>query len=412
MRRVVITGMGCVSPYGTGLDPFWEGLVAGRSAIRSLTAFDSRPYGSRVAGEVLDFRPQDFLPRKDISSSARCTQLGIAASRMALDESRLSLAAADASRTGVFLGTSVGTAQYLAENHAIFLEKGIRRVHPLFPAQSYPGVIATQLAINLGIRGPALCISTACTSATDAIGIAWLYIRNGLIDRAIVGGSEAPLTPILFASFDRLGVLSRENEKPERSSRPFAADRDGFVLSEGAGACILESEEAALERGASIVAEVSGYGATSDGFHPFSPLPSGEEGVRAISLALEQAGRTPGEVDYVNAHAIGSKPNDPIEIEIVKQVFQERAPLVAVSSIKSMIGHTMGAAGALELIACARSIQRSIIPPTINLGSEDYRDQLDLVPDRARPRSVRVALSPTFGFGSRNAVLVVEAYDQ
>lgn len=412
MRRVVITGMGCVSPFGTGVDPFWQALVAGRSSIRPLTSFDPRPYGSKVAGEVLDFRPHDFLPRKDISSSARCTQFAIAASRMALEDSRLSLTTEDTARTGVFLGTSVGTAEYLAENHAIFLEKGIRRVHPLFPAQSYPGVIATQLAINLGIRGPAMCISTACTSSNDAIGIAWLYIRNGLIDRVIAGGSEAPLTPILFASFDRLGVLSRENEKPERASRPFAADRDGFVLSEGAGACVLEAEDAALERGATILAEVSGYGATSDGFHPFSPLPTGEEGGRAISLALEQAGRTPAEVDYVNAHAIGSKPNDPIEIEIVKQVFGERAPLVPVSSIKSMIGHTMGAAGALELIACTRAIRESTVPPTINLSAEDCKGPLDLVPNESRTAPVRVALSPTFGFGSRNAVLVVEAYDQ
>ena len=407
----MITGMGCVSPYGTGLNLYWESLVAGTSAIRPLTAFDSRPYGSRIAGEVLDFRPQDFMARKDISSSARCTQLGISASRMALDDARLSLAGIDTSRTGVFLGTSVGTAQYLAENHAIFLEKGIRRVHPLFPAQSYPGVVATQLAIDLGIRGPAMCVSTACTSATDAVGVAWMYIRSGVIDRAIVGGSEAPLTPILFASFDRLGVLSRENERPERASRPFAADRDGFVLSEGAGACVLESEETALERGATIIAEVTGYGATSDGFHPLSPLPTGEEGTRAIALALQQAGKSPADVDYVNAHAIGSKPNDPIEVGIMKQVFQERTPQVPVSSIKSMIGHTMGAAGALELIACAMAIRSSTIPPTINLGPDDCRGPLDLVPNQSRRTPVRVALSPTFGFGSRNAVLVVEGYD-
>jgi 3-oxoacyl-[acyl-carrier-protein] synthase II len=252
----------------------------------------------------------------------------------------------------------------------------------LFPALSYTGVVATQLAITFGIRGPAMCISSACTSSTDAIGMAWMQIRLGLIDRAIVGGTEAPLTPILFAAFDRLGVMSRENDDPKRSSRPFAADRDGFVMSEGAGVCILEADSVAAERGAKPLAEVAGYAATSDGFHPFSPMPTGEEGGRAIRAALEQAQIAAEKVDYVNAHAIGSRSNDPIEVDIINNIFGARSAKVPVSAMKSMIGHTMGAAGALELIACTRAMQTSTIPPTINLGPDD-------APGGARPGSQR-----------------------
>lgn len=407
-RKVVVTGMGCVTPFGAGVDRFWNGLTEGRSAIGPLTAFDPEPYGTRIAGQVRDFRPTDFLSQKEISGSARCVHFALASARMALDDARLSLNVADTSRVGVFIGSSTGTAEHWAANHAVFLEKGIRRVHPLFPALSYPGVVATQLGITFGVRGPAMGISSACTSGTDAIGIAWMQIRAGLIDRAIVGGTEAPLTPIIFAAFDRLGLMSRENDHPTRASRPFAADRDGFVMTEGAGVCILESADAAAERGAPPLAEIAGYAATSDGFHPFSPLPSGEEGIRAIQMALQHAELSPADVDYVNAHAIGSRPNDSIELDIIRRVFGKRAASLPVSAVKSMIGHSMGAAGALELIACARVLQTSIVPPTINLRPEDREKGFDLVPDVARDVDVSVTLSPTFGFGSRNAVLVVK----
>jgi 3-oxoacyl-[acyl-carrier-protein] synthase II len=271
--------------------------------------------------------------------------------------------------------------------------------------------VATQLGISLEIRGPAICISTACTSSTDAIGLAWLQIQGGLLDRAIVGGSDAPITPLLFASFDRLGVMSRHNEHPEAASRPFAHSRDGFVMSEGAGICILEAEDAARERGAPIFAELAGYGATSDGFHSFSPLPTGDEGARAIHQALAAGSIDPATVDYVSAHAIGSRPNDPIEIEIINRVFGERAPLVPISAVKSMIGHTMGASGVLELIGCVQTLQTGCIPPTINLMEEDLLSGLDLVPNHARRAEVHVALAPTFGFGSRNGVLALRHYE-
>jgi len=410
-RRVLVTGMGCVTPFGIGLDAFWEGIVAGRSGITPLTAFDPAPYGTRIAGQVPDFRPADFMSQREISGSARCMQLGVAAARMAVEDARFSFKGIDSSRSGVFFGTSVGTFSYAAENHAVFLEKGIRRVHPLFPAQSYAGVVATQIGIRFEIRGPVICVSTACTSATDALGMALLHIQAGLVDRAIVGGTEAPLEPFLYSAFDRLGVMSRYNEAPERASRPFAIDRDGFVMSEGAGACILEAEEAAAERGARPLAELSGYAATSDAFHPFSPLPSGNEGARAIRLALDQAGVSPEEVDYVNAHAIGSRTNDPIELDIMRSVFGDRASQLPISSIKSMIGHTMGAAGALELIACVCAMRSSTLPPTINLAAEDLHNGYDLVPNQARGGRVSVAVSPTFGFGSRNAVVVARRYD-
>ena len=407
-RRVVITGMGCVTPFGPGVDLFWDSLVAGRSAIGPLTAFDPSPYGTRVAGQVREFKASDFMAQKDVASSARCVQFGVAAARMALDDARLSITKSNSGRTGVFIGTSVGTFSYAAENHAAFLEKGIRRVHPLFPAQSYTGVVATHIAIRFGIVGPAICISTACTSATDAIGTAWLYIRAGVIDRAIVGGTEAPLGPFLFAAFDRLGVMSRLNETPESASRPFAASRDGFVMSEGAGACVLEAEDVAAERGARPLAELAGYAATSDAFHLFAPLPTGEQGARAIRLALETAEIAPQQVDYLNAHAIGSQPSDPIELNVIREVFGDQSRHLPISSIKSMIGHCMGAAGALELLACVRAIRSSILPPTTNLAPEDLQQGFDLVPNEPRDTRVRVAVSPTFGFGSRNAVLVVK----
>jgi 3-oxoacyl-[acyl-carrier-protein] synthase II len=402
--------MGCVTPFGTGVDSFWKALVAGRSGISALTTFDPTPYGTKIAGEVRDFHPSDFLSQREISGSARCVHLALASARMAVDDARLALKGVDCSRTGVFVGTSVGPLMYQTENHAIFLEKGIRRVHPLFPALSYTGVVATQVGISLGIRGPTICVSTACTSATDAIGMAWMQIRAGMIDRAIIGGTEAPLTPFLFAGFDRLGVMSRENENPARASRPFAEDRDGFVLSEGAAMCVVESEEAAAARGAKPIAEIASYTATSDAFHPFSPLPSGEEGSRAVRTALDLAGIGPHEVDCISAHAVGSRSNDSVELEIVRSVFGEGAPRVPVSAIKSMTGHTMGAAGALQLVACALTIQTSTIPPTTNLGVADRAYGFDLVPDEARRATVRVAVSPTFGFGSRNAVLVVRQH--
>jgi 3-oxoacyl-[acyl-carrier-protein] synthase II len=408
--KVLITGMGCVTSFGPGVDPFWKSLLAGKSGIGPLTAFDPAPYGTKVAGEVRDFQPSDFLSQREISGSARCVHLALASARMAIDDARLALKGVDTSRVGVFVGSSVGPLMYQTENHAIFLEKGIRRVHPLFPALSYTGVVATQVGISLGIRGPAICVSTACTSATDAIGMAWMQIRAGMIDRAIIGGTEAPLTPYLFAGFDRLGVMSRNNENPSRASRPFAEDRDGFVLSEGAAMCVVESEEAAAARGAKPIAEIASYTATSDAFHPFSPLPSGEEGSRAVRMALDQAGVGPEEVDCISAHAVGSRSNDSVELDIIRSVFGEGTPRIPVSAIKSMTGHTMGAAGALQLVACALTIQTSRIPPTINLGVADRGHGFDLVPDEARHATVRVAVSPTFGFGSRNAVLVVNRY--
>lgn len=403
----MITGIGCVTPFGTGIEPFWEGLATGRSAVRTLEAFDPGPYGCRVAGAVPDFRPRDFMLQREISSSSRVAQLSVASARMALEHAKLDLEGHDTSRVGVFVGTSIGTAEYLAANHAVFLEKGIRRVHPLFPAQAYTGVVATQVAINLGIRGPAICLSTACTSASDSVGFALGQIRSGALDCALAGGSDAPLTPILFASFDRLGVLSRETDHPERASRPFARDRDGFVMSEGAAVCVLEAEETARERGAPILGEVAGFGATSDGFHPFSPLPSGDEGARAIRIALKDAGVRPDEIQYISAHAIGSRPNDPIELTILRNVFGEALPRIPVSAIKSAVGHTMGACGGLELAASVLTLQTGTIPPTLHLTGTESENGVDLVPDHARQATVTAALSPTFGFGSRNGALVV-----
>ncbi len=280
------------------------------------------------------------------------------------------------------------------------------------PAQNYPGSIAAEIAILLGIRGPVMTVSTACTSGADAIGLALAQIRAGTVDAALAGASEAPLFPLLFASFDRLNVMSRWSGPPAAASRPFSADRDGFVLSEGAAVCMLESEKSARKRGATILAELAGFAATCDGYHHLLQLPSGEEAARAIRLALADAGAAVSDVDYVSAHGTGTRPNDPLETAVVKEVFGERAGRIPVTSIKSMTGHLMGACGALELIAGVETLLHQTVPPTINLDVADPACDLDYVPNSARRMPVRTLVSNTFGFGSRNAVLVLRAANQ
>lgn len=405
-ERVVITGLGCVSPLG-GVDETWQGLVQGRSGIGPLDVFDARPFQTRVSGQVRDFDPLRYMPQREVNASSRCVQFAVAAARMAVADAELEVERADRTRIGVYLGTSIGPLALALQQYAAFMEKGIGRVHPMAPAQNYPGVVASEIAILFGIKGPAITVSTACTSGADAIGLALSQIRSGAVDAAIAGASEAPLFPVLFASFDRLGLMSRREGPPAGASRPFSADRDGFVLSEGAAVCVLERESAAQKRGASILAELGGFGATCDGYHPLRQLPSGEEAARAVQLALCDAGAAIDEVDYISAHGTGTRPNDQIETSVIKQVFGQRARAIPVSSIKSMTGHLMGACGALELIACVKTLGDGIIPPTINLETADPFCDLDYVPNEARPARVRTVVSNTFGFGSRNAVLVL-----
>lgn len=405
MARVVVTGLGCVSPLGP-LEDFWRALLEGRSGIRTITTFPSESFKTRIAGEVVGFDPAAYMPQREVNATARCVQFAVAASRMAIAHSELDLSGAESRRIGVYMGTSIGPLGLALEQHAVCLEKGIARVHPMAPAQNHTGVVAAEISILLGLRGPAMTIASACTSGADALGIAMSQIRSGAVDVAIAGATEAPLFPMLFASFDRLALMSRRENDPTGACRPFSLDRDGIVLSEGAAVCVLESESYARSRNARLLGEIAGYGATSDAYHHLQQRPEGEEAARAIEIALADAGASPADVDYVSAHGTGTPANDAVETLVIKRALQGRAVTVPVSSIKSMTGHLMGACAALEAVACVMTLQQQAIPPTINLTVRDPACDLDYVPNEARAASVHTILSNSFGFGSRNAALV------
>ncbi len=360
-----------------------------------------------MAGEVLDFNAEDFLTRREIPAFGRFAHFGVAAARMAWEDAG-SPSSLDRDRVGVCIGSAVGAIGRAVNDGLIFAEKGLSRVHPLFSLQ-YPGTLSSEVAIALGLRGAAYAIATACTAGADAIGLALDQIRAGSLDAALVGGSDAPIFPLLFASFDRVGALSKLNDPADRASRPFSRDRSGFVLSEGAGILLLEAEDVARERGAKLYAELAGFGATCDAFHHMAPATEGEQGARAIVLALKHAGLTAADIDYINAHGTSTPKNDVAETRIFKQVFGERAYDIPVSSSKSMLGHLIGASGAVELIISALALRDGIIPPTINLTEPDPECDLDYVTEGARTQPIRTVLSTSFGFGSRNAALVVRS---
>ncbi|MBI3770245.1 MAG: beta-ketoacyl-[acyl-carrier-protein] synthase family protein [Deltaproteobacteria bacterium] len=405
MDRIVVTGVGCVSPLGT-LEELWSGLVEGRSGVGFITAFASEPYKTRIAGQVTGFDPLAFMPQREVNATARCVQFGVAAARMAATHGGLDFSRIDPRRIGVYMGTSIGPLALAVEQHTVCLEKGISRVHPMAPAQNHTGVLASEISILLGIKGPSMTIASACTSGADALGIAMSQIRSGVIDVAIAGASEAPLFPTLFAAFDRLALMSRRPGDPCAACRPFSLARDGIVLSEGAGVCVLESEQHARSRKALMLAELAGFGATSDAYHHFQQRPEGEEAARAIEVALMDAKAVPDDVDYVSAHGTGTLSNDAIETIVIKRALGSRASTVPVSSIKSMTGHLMGACAALEAVACVKTLQDQIVPPTINLHERDPACDLDYVPNEARRVRMRTIVSNSFGFGSRNAALV------
>lgn len=407
-RRVVITGLGCVTPCGIGVSETWDAVTSGRSGTKAVSTFDPSACGSRVAGEVIDFHPGDFLPQRDIQTFGRFVHLGVAAARMAWEDAGAPNVAIDPDRIGVCVGSAVGAIGRAVSDGVTFYEKGLERVHPMFSLQ-YPGSLSSQIAIALGLRGAAYAVGTACTAGADAIGLALAQIQSGMLDAAVVGGSDAPLFPLLFASFDRIGALSRLNDPPERASRPFSKERSGFVLSEGAGALVLEAEEIARERGASIYAELAGFGATCDAFHHLAPDPEGRQGARAIRMALAHAGVEPSEIDYVNAHGTSTPKNDATETVILKTVFGGRARQIPVSSSKSMLGHLIAASGPVELIISALALRHGVVPPTINFTERDPVCDLDYITEGARRQSIRTVLSNSFGFGSRNAALVLKA---
>jgi 3-oxoacyl-[acyl-carrier-protein] synthase II len=408
MRRAWVTGIGCVTPIGIGVDAFTEALRRGRSGIGPLTLLDDRPYSCRVAAEVKDFRPEEHLPLREARSAPRVVQFAAAAARLAREHAGLR-SWRDPTRVGVLIGSSIGCMPYVVAQHGIFLERGVRRIHPSLPALGQSGVIASECAIQLDVHGPVLTLSSACTSSTDAIGWGRDLIAAGILDVALVGGSEAPLSPLLFASFERLGMMpTAYNDSPEAACRPFAVDRAGMVIGEGAVLLALESEEHVRARGGRPLAEIAGYAATCDANSHFTQEDSGADALRAIEQAVAAAGLRAAELDYVNAHGTATAQNDPFETRVLRAALGEAAGRIPVSSTKSMVGHLLGASGAIEAAATIAGMGAGFAPPTLNLDRPDPDCLLDHVPNQARPWSIDLALSTSFGFGSRNAALVLK----
>ncbi len=409
-HRVVVTGLGVISPVGIGLEPFWTNLVEGHSGIGPITHFDASQLDCRFAGEVKDFDPTRYMERKEARHMDRFAQFAVAASLMAVEDAGLSGSLPLGPRAGVIIGSGIGGMATLEEQSRILLEKGPRRVSPFFVPMMIPDMASGLVSIRLGAEGPNSCTVSACASGSHSIGDAFRLIQRGDADLMITGGSEAAITPLAMAAFCSARALSTRNDDPPGASRPFDRDRDGFVMGEGAGVLVLERLDLALRRGARIYAEVVGYASTGDAYHITQPAPEGRGAARAMELALQDAGLEASDVDYINAHGTSTEYNDWYETLAIKRALGEHAHRVAISSTKSMTGHLLGAAGGVEAVATVLAISRGIIPPTINLTNPDPRCDLDYVPNRARRREVRVAMSNSFGFGGHNAVLVFRRY--
>jgi 3-oxoacyl-[acyl-carrier-protein] synthase II len=408
-RRVVVTGLGIVSPLGTGVIKNWEAACAGHSGIRKITKFDASLFTSRIAGEVPDFKSEDWLDKQQIRRYDIFIHYALAAARMAMEDSLLKIDDANAQRVGCITGTGLGGLSMLEEFHQVLLEKGPKRISPFF----IPGIIANMvpgmIAIQFGVRGPNQSIETACTSSCHAIGEAFRYIREGRVDAMITGGSEAVITPLALGGFCAMRALSTRNDQPEKASRPFDKNRDGFVMGEGAGILVLEEMQQAKARGAKIYAEVAGYGLSADAYHITAPDPEGKGAIACMKMAIEDAGLKPEEIDYINAHGTSTDLNDASETRGIKGVFGEHAYKLAISSTKSMTGHLLGGAGGVEAVFSVLTIKNSMIPPTINYETQDPQCDLDYVPNKARTAKVHTALSNSFGFGGTNGSLLFKA---
>ncbi len=404
-RRVVVTGVGLVTPLGTGVDKNWEALSAGRSGIGPITRFNASEFGTRIAGEVRDFNPEDWIEKKDVKKMDLFIQYAVASAEQAMRQSGLTIDEEIAERVGVLIGVGIGGLCTIEEYHLIFLEHGLRRVSPFFIPKLISNLGAGNIAIRYGARGINLCTTSACASGSHAVGEAYRMIRDGYLDAAITGGAEAAITALGIGGFVVMRALSTRNDRPEAASRPFDAERDGFVMSEGAAALILEERDRAIARGAAILAEIGGYGTNCDAYHITSPAVGGEGAARCMRACLADGGLDLTLVDYINAHGTSTPQGDLAETQAIKNVFGEGAARIAVSSTKSMTGHTLGAAGAIESVFCVLAIQRGLIPPTINLEHPDPECDLDYVPNQARPAKIRIALNNSFGFGGTNTTL-------
>ncbi len=408
--RVVVTGMGTVNPLGKDVEEYWHGLIEGRSTARTIESFPTEKLTTKFACEVHNFDPTRFIERKTAQRMARFSQFAVAASAMALADSGLDLGKEDDFRVGVAMGTGIGAFDDMTRGAADFLTKG--RLNPLYAPTIIPNMAGASVAMRFHLRGPNTTVTTACAASTQTLGEATRIIQRGEADVMLAGGTEASLCEVGIAAFNAIRALSTRNDAPEKASRPFDRDRDGFVPGEGAGTLILESHEHAIDRGARIYGEVLGYATTNDAFHQVAPDETGEAPAKAVSLALRDAGIEPKDVDYVNAHGTSTQLNDAGETKALKIALGDAAHKVAISSTKSMIGHLLGAAGAVEAIATLLTINRGMIHPTINYDTPDPACDLDYVPNNARRKDVRIAISNGFGFGGHNAVVVLGRYEE
>lgn len=409
-KRVVITGLGVVAPNGIGKEAFWKANLEGRSGVDCLTAFDVSRFNTRIAAEVKDFNPARYMPEVTASRVDRFVHFGLSSARLAIEDSRLQLDNVDRERAGVIIGSGLGGILFHEKQIVASMEKGAHRANPQGVPRVTPNAVAAHIAIQYGLLGPNMVISTACASGNHAIGDALDKIQDGKANVILAGGAEAPITPYTFGAFYSLRVLSRTSRPPGEASRPFDNERDGFVIGEGSAVLVMEELEHALRRGAHIYSEIIGYGMTSGAYHMVMPKTDGEDAARTMKLALQNAGIGVEEVSYINAHGTSTKANDIAETKAIKGVFGKQAYRIPVSSTKSMIGHTIGAAGAIEAVASCLAIEHQILPPTINYEHSDPECDLDYVPNKPRAAEVDVVLSNSFGFGSVNASIVLRRF--
>ncbi|MFW6263919.1 MAG: beta-ketoacyl-ACP synthase II [Cyanobacteriota bacterium] len=409
-RRVVVTGLGAITPIGNTLAEYWEGLLSGRNGIDTITLFDPSRHACRIAGEVKGFDPHEYLERKEAKRMDRFAQFGVCASKQAIADAGLVINDLNAEHIGIIIGTGIGGLKVLEDQQEVYLTRGPDRCSPFMIPMMIANMAAGLTAIHTGAKGPNSCTVTACAAGSNAIGDAFRLIQNGYANAMICGGAEAAVRPLSFAGFAAARALSTRNDDPEHASRPFDRDRDGFVMGEGAGILVLEELEHALNRNARIYAEIVGYGMTCDAYHITSPVPDGRGATQAMELAMKDGGISPESVDYINAHGTSTSANDVTETGAIKKALGERAYQIAVSSTKSMTGHLLGGSGGIEAVATVMAIANDQIPPTINLENPDPECDLDYVPGQSRSQTVNVALSNSFGFGGHNVTLAFKKF--
>ena len=412
-NRVVITGMGAITPIGTGKDAFWNALLEGKNGISRITRFDPTEYKAQIAGEVKDFDPADYMDKKESKRVDRYAQFAIAAAKLAIEDAKLDLEKEDLERIGTFVGSGIGGIETMHGQYEKLFDKGPSKISPFFIPMMIGNMAAGHVSIAFGLKGPSSCVVTACATGTNNIGDAFKVIQRGDADVMVAGGTEASISGAAVAGFCSMKALCTDhNDDPEHASRPFDANRSGFIMGEGAGLVVLESLEHAEARGAHIYAELVGYGSNSDAFHITKPAPHGEMAAKCMQKALKDAGLEPSDIDYINAHGTSTHFNDLTETEAIKTVWGEGAKNLSVSSIKSMTGHLLGAAGGVECIATVLAVANDMLPPTINYETPDEGLDLDYVPNKAKAKTVRAALSNNLGFGGHNACIVIKKYEK